>query len=250
MIDGPSIKSQNNKPMKKPIQRDTLISADENREMFDRIALNYDRANRLLSFGRDKIWRQQAVEELQPREEGRYLDVGTGTGDLVAEILKQAHGAHIDGIDPSEKMLQIARSKNLPDSVHFFSADATALPMEDETYDGIILGFSFRNIEQREKALSEFFRVLKPSGRLVILEAVYPKNPIVRLGYKFYSALVPLIGKIWGEGSAYRYLMSSIEAFPSTTIVLKIIHNAGFRDERIQFKAWGAIAIFSIFHKK
>ena len=235
---------------KEPIQRDTLISADENRDMFDRIAAHYDRANRLLSFGRDKIWRQQAVEELQPWDEGRYLDVGTGTGDLVDEILKQAPGAHIDGIDPSEKMLHIAKSKNLPDSVHFFPADATALPMEDETYDGIILGFCFRNIEQREKALSEFFRVLKPGGRLVILEAIYPKNPIVRLGYNLYATLVPLIGKIWGEGSAYRYLMQSIKAFPSIDTFIKIIRSIGFCDEKIQFKAWGAITIFSVFHKR
>ena len=230
---------------KEPIQRDTLISADENRDMFDRIAANYDRANRLLSFGRDKIWRQQAVEELQPWDEGQYLDVGTGTGDLVDEILKQAPGAHIDGIDPSEKMLHIAKSKNLPDSVHFFPADATALPMEDETYDGIILGFCFRNIEQREKALLEFFRVLKPGGRLVILEAVYPKNPIVRLGYNIYSALVPLIGKIWGEGSAYRYLMNSIKHFYTPGTLFLMLHNTGFAFIKMDLKMFGTIVIFS-----
>jgi len=230
---------------KESIQRDTLISADENREMFDRIAENYDRANRILSFGRDKIWRQEAVDELQPEEDGRYLDIGTGTGDLVVEILKQAPGAHIDAIDPSEKMLHIAKSKNLPDNVHFFSADATALPMEDETYDGIILGFSFRNIEQREKAIAEFFRVLKPWGRLVILEAVYPTNPIVRLGYNLYAALVPLIGKIWGEGSAYRYLMQSIKHFPKTNALFVTLHYAGFSFIKTELKMLGTIVIFS-----
>jgi len=226
-------------------QRDTLISADENREMFDRIATHYDQVNRLLSFGRDKIWRQEAVEELQPLPEGRYLDVGTGTGALVSEILKQAPGAHIDGIDPSEKMLQIAQSKNLPDTVHFFSADATALPMEDETYDGIILGFSFRNIEQREKAIAEIFRVLKPWGRLVILEAVYPANPIVRLGYKLYAAIVLLIGKIWGEGSAYRYLMQSIKHFPKPSTLFVTLHYAGFLLIKTELKMLGTIVIFS-----
>ncbi|RKX44412.1 MAG: bifunctional demethylmenaquinone methyltransferase/2-methoxy-6-polyprenyl-1,4-benzoquinol methylase, partial [Verrucomicrobia bacterium] len=131
------------------LERDTLISAEENREMFDRIAKNYDVANRAISMGMDKVWRRKTVELLKPFSGGRYLDVGTGTGDLVFEILDQSANVLIDGIDPAEQMLAIAKDKaeerGVGDAVSFFFADVLDLPMESETFDGIVSGFCFRN---------------------------------------------------------------------------------------------------------
>ncbi|VGO19696.1 bifunctional demethylmenaquinone methyltransferase/2-methoxy-6-polyprenyl-1,4-benzoquinol methylase UbiE [Pontiella sulfatireligans] len=229
--------------------RDTLISAEENRDMFDRIAKNYDAANRAISMGMDKGWRRKTVELLKPFRGGRYLDIGTGTGDLVFEILDQSANVLIDGIDPAEQMLEIAKDKaaqrNVGDAVSFFSADALDLPMEGDTYDGIVSGFCFRNIERRQKALEEMLRVLKPGGVLVILEATYPENALVRLGYKLYTPLVPIIGKMLGGGAAYKYLMDSIEDFPRPATVTDMFSAAGFSNVRFKAMTCGTVCIFS-----
>ena len=230
-------------------ERDTLISAEENREMFDRIAKSYDPANRALSFGMDRSWRRKAVGLLKPFRGGRYLDIGTGTGDLVFEILRQSANVLIDGIDPSEPMLEIARAKaekqSVGDAVSFFAADALDLPMGSETYDGIVSGFCFRNIERRQKALEEMLRVLKPGGMLVVLEATYPESRVVRLGYKLYAPLVPMIGKWMGGGSAYKYLMKSIEDFPRPRSVMDMFREAGFAEVQCTPLTFGTVCVFS-----
>ncbi len=212
--------------------------------MFDRIAKNYDAANRALSLGMDRGWRRKAVGMLKPVRGGRYLDIGTGTGDLVFEILRQAGGAKVDGIDPAEQMLEVARNKSENDSVSFFTADALDLPMESGTYDGIVSGFCFRNIEHRKKALEEMLRVLNPGGKLVILEATYPANPVVRLGYKLYAPLVPIIGKMLGGGSAYKYLVDSIEDFPKPGTVTDMFRDAGFAEVQCTPLTFGTVCIF------
>jgi len=229
--------------------RDTLISAEENRKMFDRIAKNYDAANRAISMGMDRGWRRKTVQLLKPFRGGRYLDVGTGTGDLVFEILDQSANVLADGIDPSEQMLAIARDKaakrGVGDSVSFFTADAMDLPMESDTYDGIVSGFCFRNIERRQRALEEMRRVLKPGGMLAILEATYPESALIRLGYKCYTPLVPLIGRMLGGGSAYRYLVDSIEDFPKPATVVDMFSAAGFSHVEYQPLTFGTVCIFS-----
>jgi demethylmenaquinone methyltransferase/2-methoxy-6-polyprenyl-1,4-benzoquinol methylase len=217
--------------------------------MFDRIAKNYDAANRAISMGMDRVWRRKAVELLRPFRGGRYLDIGTGTGDLVFEILDQSANVLVDGIDPSEQMLAIARDKaakrGTGDAVNFFAADALDLPMESETYDGIVSGFCFRNIERRQKALEEMRRVLKPNGVLVILEATYPESSLIRLGYRMYVPLVPLIGKWLGAGGAYKYLVDSIEDFPKPDTITDMFSAAGFSGVRYQSLTFGTVCIFS-----
>ncbi len=217
--------------------------------MFDRIAKNYDVANRAISMGMDRAWRKKTVKILQPFRGGRYLDIGTGTGDLVFEILDQSANVLVDGIDPSEQMLEIARAKairrGVGDAVSFLTADALDLPMESETFDGIISGFCFRNIERRQKALEEMWRVLKPGGRLVILEATYPANPFIRLGYRLYTPLVPILGKILGGGSAYQYLVDSIEDFPKPEAVTDMLSEIGFFKVECKPLTFGTVSIFS-----
>ena len=217
--------------------------------MFDRIAKNYDAANRAISMGMDRGWRRKTVEVLRPFRGGRYLDVGTGTGDLVFEILKQSAHVLVDGIDPSEQMLAIARDKAVTrgagDPVSFISGDALQLPMENDTYDGIVSGFCFRNIERRQKALEEMRRVLKPGGRLVILEATYPESAVIRLGYRLYTPLVPVVGRVMGGGSAYKYLVDSIEDFPKPETVTDMFSAAGFRRVQCTPLTFGTVCMFS-----
>lgn len=230
-------------------ERDTLISAEENRAMFDRIAKNYDVANRAISMGMDKGWRRETVKVLKPFRGGRYLDIGTGTGDLVFEILDQSGNTLIDGIDPSEQMLAVARDKaekrGVGDTVNFLTADALDLPMESDTYDGIVSGFCFRNIERRQKALEEMRRVLKPGGHLVVLEATYPESAFVRFGYKCYTPIVPLIGRCLGGGAAYKYLIDSIEDFPKPDNVTDMFIAAGYSGVRHKPMTCGTVCIFS-----
>ncbi len=231
-------------------ERDTLISAKENREMFDRIADEYDVANRIISGGMDRLWRSHAVAQLKPRRNGRYLDVGTGTGDLAFEILDQvADQVLVDGIDPAEQMLAVARGKaarrGVDDAVNFFPADALELPMADDNYDGIISGFCFRNIEHRRKALEEMLRVLKPGGRLVVLEATFPENVFVRVGYRLFTSWVPVIGQLWGRGKAYKYLLDSIEDFPQLSEVNAMFNAAGFSMVHCTPLTLGCVSIFS-----
>lgn len=217
--------------------------------MFDRIAKNYDAANRAISMGMDRGWRQKTVQILKPFRGGRYLDIGTGTGDLVFEILDQSANVLVDGIDPAEQMLAIARDKaakrGIGDSVSFFTADALELPMESDTYDGIVSGFCFRNIERRQRALEEMRRVLKPGGILAILEATYPESPLIRFGYKLYTPLVPLIGRVLGGGAAYKYLVDSIEDFPKPETVTDMFSAAGFCHVQCTPLTFGTVCIFS-----
>jgi demethylmenaquinone methyltransferase/2-methoxy-6-polyprenyl-1,4-benzoquinol methylase len=230
-------------------EKDTLISADENRAMFDRIAACYDAANRLISMGMDRRWRRDAIRLLRPFRGGRYLDIGTGMGDLVFEMLDQSANVLIDAVDPAEKMLEIARAKaarrGIGDTVSFFTADALDLPMERDTYDGIVSAFCFRNIERRQAALEEMLRVLRPGGMAVILEATYPARPLVRAGYRLYTPLVPLIGRLLGGGEAYRYLMDSIDDFPQPGTVTDMLSAAGFSGVQCRPLTFGIVCIFS-----
>lgn len=229
--------------------RDTLISAEENRAMFNRVAKHYDAANRAISIGRDRSWRRKTVQLVKPFGGGRYLDVGTGTGDLAFEILDQTANVSIDGIDPAEQMLAIAREKakqrGVGDEVSFFSADALELPMESNTYDGIVSGFCFRNIERRQKALEEMRRVLKSGGMLAILEATCPESAFIRLGYKLYMPLVPLIGRFMGGGTAYKYLVDSIQDFPKPETVTDMFSAAGFCHVQCTPLTFGTVCIFT-----
>ncbi len=181
--------------------RDSLMSADDNRRMFDRIARRYDLMNRLLSCGLDRRWRRKAVETLAPRPGGRYLDVGCGTGDLAVEILRQCPGASVVGIDPAEGMLAIAEAKiaraGLTGGAGFQTGDAEALDFADGEFAGVISAFCLRNIAHRTRALMEMRRVIAPGGQAVILELTVPTSRIVRAGHWLHTrCLVPLAGRL------------------------------------------------------
>ena len=200
--------------------------------MFNRISRWYDFLNHLLSFGQDIIWRRRAVSRLLEEKGEVFLDVATGTGDVAFEILRQRPSALVCGLDPASDMLKVAKKKASKKGrkVLLVSGEGENLPFPEESFDGITIAFGIRNVEDRAKALSEFFRVLKPGGVLVILEFSKPRG-LFGVVYDFYfNVLLPLIGWIVsGDREAYSYLPASVARFPEPCEFAKEIIRAGFR---------------------
>jgi demethylmenaquinone methyltransferase / 2-methoxy-6-polyprenyl-1,4-benzoquinol methylase len=228
---------------------DALITANENRDMFDRIAPHYDGTNRILSIGLDRYWRRTAVKRLAPFAGGNYLDLGCGTGDVALEILNQQPGSRVTGIDPSEGMLELGtnkvRSAGLERSITLLKGDALALQFEDNVFDGAITSFCIRNITDRGRALEEINRVVRPGGSLVILELTHPGGPIMRPLFQVYTSFVfPLITGIMSSIPAYRYLAASMAHFPKPEALAASMKQAGFVRTEFSFLTWGIVTIF------
>ena len=226
------------------------MSAEDNRRMFDRIAGRYDRMNRILSLGLDRTWRRRAVELLAPRPGGRYLDVGTGTGDVAIEIARRCAAAEVVGIDPAEGALALARGKTAAAAagrVTFRPQRATALEFPDASFDGAISAFCLRNVTDRLAALAEVRRVLAPTGRAVVLELTVPDGPLAGALHRLATArLVPLAGHLIArDADAYRYLVESVRAFPPRAAVLAMFDRAGFVRTRATPVHGGLVTIFT-----
>lgn len=189
---------------------------------FDKIARTYDRLNRVMTLGLDRRWRKHAVTELH----GKVLDVACGTGDMCVELLKR--GCEVTGVDLSEEMLAIAKVKGERLKVKVEIADAENLPFEDESFDGVTCAFGVRNFVHLEQGLSEMLRVLKPGGRMVILELATPDSPLIRPFYNLYTKhIIPWLGsRIAGNREAYTYLPESVERFPKGDAFLRLFSNA------------------------
>ncbi len=189
---------------------------------FDKIARSYDRLNRVMSLGLDRLWRRCAVRGLS----GKVLDVACGTGDMVCELQKQ--GCSVVGIDLSEKMLSIARQK--APAATCLIADAENLPFAEGEFDAVTCAFGVRNFVHLQKGLSEMLRVLKPGGCMVILELATPDNKLLRPFYSFYTKhIIPWLGsRIAGNREAYTYLPESVERFPKGDAFLEIIQHSTF----------------------
>ncbi len=229
--------------------RDTLIPADENRAMFDRIARFYDGTNRILSLGLDRYWRRKALDRLDIQAGGRYLDVGAGTADVAIAIVRREPTARVVGLDPSVGMLSIGREKiaglGLSDAVTLIPGDALDLPFPDSTFDGVIIAFCIRNVTDRRRALREFRRVLTPGGRLVILELTDPVGRLMRPLFRIYSNVVmPAITKVTSSASAYRYLTDSMMDFPPAERFSGIVGEAGFTNASFTRLTGGIVTIF------
>lgn len=234
----------------KPLGRDSLLSAEDNRLMFNRIARWYDFMNRLLSLRQDVRWRRKAVAELAPVDGARYLDVGCGTGDMAIEIVRRCPRAAVVGIDPAEKMLSIARKKTthagLERALSFQVGDGMHIEFPDESFAGAVCAFCIRNITHRSKAMTEMNRVLTRGSRLVILESTTPANSVLRFGHKLYSrCIIPTAGRLIARsGRAYRYLVDSIETLPRPEKLAEMLTQAGFQDVRCIPLLGGSATVF------
>ena len=209
------------------------------RTMLDRIAPVYDAMNRVMTVGLDQRWRRLTAE-LAVRDGDRVLDACCGTGDLALADLK-AGAASVVGLDFSPRMLERARRKS--DAVEWLEGDMLALPFEDSSFDAVTVGFGVRNVEDLEAGLRELRRVLKPGGRLGVLEITRPRGllrPFFRL---WFDVLVPLLGKVLPGGKAYTYLPASVRRFPGPDDLQEVMERAGFGSVTYRLLAGGIVAL-------
>ena len=204
------------------------------RRLFDKIAPDYDRLNHILSLNIDKGWRRKAVRQIADEDRAmKILDVACGTADFTIEIAQKVPPAsEVIGIDISEGMMAIGKEKikKAGVSAELHNADCEALPYEDNTFDRISVGFGVRNFEHLDIGLKEMFRVLRPEGKLVILELSVPSNAVVRWFYKLYFLkILPAVGGlVSGDRGAYEYLPASVLRFPAPELFIQMMRDSGF----------------------
>jgi demethylmenaquinone methyltransferase/2-methoxy-6-polyprenyl-1,4-benzoquinol methylase len=208
------------------------------RRMFDRIAPVYDAMNRLMTAGLDRRWRDEAAAAVV-RPGDRVLDACCGTGDLAIAAAKA--GGKVTGLDFSEPMLARAREKN-PD-IDWVSGDALGLPFPDGSFDAATVGFGVRNLDDLERGLAELRRVLKPGGRLAILEITRPQGVLAPFYRFWFDGVIPLAGTVLPGGSAYSYLPASVRRFPAPQALAKLLDEAGFDEIRWRLFAGGIVAL-------
>ncbi len=219
--------------------------------MFDSIAWRYDFLNHFLSLHIDKIWRRKAVNELRGRTLDRVLDVATGTADLALAVQKRLRPRHIVGIDISEGMLEIGRKKiekkGLGQQIALLHGASENIPFDDRTFDAVTVAFGVRNFENLEKGLHEMLRVLKPGGKVVILEFSVPKNRFFRSLYYFYFLrILPFVGRLVSkDAGAYTYLPDSVRSFPSGAYFKKIAESCGYSKVTVRTLSFGIACIYT-----
>lgn len=201
-------------------------------EFFDAIAERYDLLNRVLSFGIDRGWRRRTVRSVALRPGMRVLDLATGTGDLAIEIARSCAGVEVVGLDPSRGMLDVGREKvrarGLEQRVRLVEGDAQSLPFDAASFDAITIAFGIRNVPDRALALREMVRVGKPGARIAILELGEPRNGILGPLARFHiRVLVPRIGALLSGAREYRYLQTSIAAFPTPEAFTSTMRESG-----------------------
>jgi demethylmenaquinone methyltransferase / 2-methoxy-6-polyprenyl-1,4-benzoquinol methylase len=213
------------------------------RAMFDRIAGVYDLMNSVMTAGLHHRWRERAVDLARVEPGGRALDVATGTGDLAIELVRRVGPTgEVIGTDFSEGMLERARGKGK--AVTWEWADAMDLPYEDGSFDAATVGFGARNFGDLDRGLAEMARVVKPGGRVVVLEITTPTKPPLSTFFRlWFDSIVPLLGRISGEDEAYTYLPNSVKRFPSPRELAGKLEAAGLTDISWILTAGGIIAI-------
>jgi demethylmenaquinone methyltransferase/2-methoxy-6-polyprenyl-1,4-benzoquinol methylase len=199
-------------------------------DMFDRIAARYNLMNRLMTFGQDMKWRRFVVEQARLMPGDKLLDLATGTGDIAFEALRMVKGIQAVGGDFSLGMMRVGQHQALGDRVFWTGADALNLPYPDNTFDAVTAGYLIRNVHDIPRAFAEQFRVLRPGGRVVILDTSPPPRnllrPFILLHLKY---IIPTLGKLVSQNAdAYQYLPESTQAFKTPEELAAIMRRAGF----------------------
>ncbi len=222
--------------------RSGTLEEGQVRAMFDRIAGVYDVMNSVMTAGLHHRWRERAVDLARVGPGSRALDVATGTGDLAIELASR--GADVVGSDFSEGMLERARVKST--AVHWEQGNAQALSYADDSFDACTVGFGARNFSDLALGLREMTRVVRPGGRVVILEITTPTKPPLSTFFSlWFDRIVPLLGRVTGEDQAYTYLPSSVKRFPAPRELGGLMVEAGLSDVRWILTAGGIIALHS-----
>lgn len=218
--------------------------------MFDNIAPAYDRLNHTLSLGIDKYWRKKAIGWLISSHPETILDIATGTGDFALQAYHTLQPDSITGVDISEGMMEIGREKisrlHLEDKISFRKEDCLSLSFNDESFDAITVAFGIRNFEDIDAGLKEMYRVLKKSGRLVILELSTPQQFPMKQLYSIYSkSIIPTLGKmISKDDKAYHYLPESIKAFPQGKEITNKLKQTGFTEATYTSLTFGICTLY------
>lgn len=241
------------------------------RSLFDSIAKDYDKLNHILSLGIDRIWRRRALKWILGADETqripeadrarqtqggtsplKVLDIACGTGDLSLDIAKHGNAATaVTGLDLSEGMLEVMRRKveaaGLSDRISTVRGSSEKMDFADNSFDRASIAFGIRNFEDRQKALREILRVLKPGGRLVILELSTPSNPVLKWLYCLYfTNILPLAGGlVSGNKAAYKYLPASVLAFPGKDEWMAVMRGCGYRNVRHKAFTFGICRMYS-----
>lgn len=216
-------------------------------DMFGRIAGRYNLMNRLMTFGQDLKWRRFVVQQARLPKGGKLLDLATGTGDIAFEALKVVPNATVIGGDFSLPMMRVGQKLPMGHRVGWTGADALNLPFPDGSFDAVTSGYLVRNLVDIPRTFVEQFRVLKPGGRIVVLDSSPPKNNIFRPFIEIHLRyIIPLLGRIVAgkEGAdAYQYLPSSTQAFKTPEELVNLMEKAGFRNVQFKTFMFGTMAV-------
>ena len=221
------------------------------RDLFSDVAKKYDVMNDVMSMGIHRVWKEAMMDWLAPRGGQRLLDVAGGTGDVAFKFLKRAGHGHATVCDLTEGMLiegrKRAEAEEMVDSLDWVVGDAMALPFEDNTFDVYTISFGIRNVTRPQEALNEAYRVLRPGGRLMVLEFSQLPNPVMQKAYDLYSFnVIPRMGQvIASDRDSYQYLVESIRNFPDQETFLGMVRKAGFGNEKYRNLTMGIAALHS-----
>ncbi len=233
-----------------PYQHSSLNKKEQVALMFNHIAKNYDRLNRLLSFRIDVLWRRTAIRKMQNLPHAFVLDIATGTGDLAIQIAKKMPTAKVIGIDIATEMLAFAKQKiakeNLSSRIEMQTQDAEELNFKNHTFDLASVAFGIRNFQNLNAGLAEISRVLKPNGTLIILEFSTPQKKIIQLFYRLYATVfIDFLGRLISKDkNAYAYLNKSSAAFPEPSRLKEILFKHQFKDVTVQPLTFGICTLY------
>ena len=224
-------------------------------DVFSSVAGKYDIMNDAMSFGLHRIWKDKMLSYIQPRNDTKMLDLAGGTGDIGFRYLKKAYALNLDAsviiTDVNEHMLEEGKARavdqNILRNVEWAIVDAQEIPYDDNSFDFVTISFGIRNVTDRDKALTEIFRVLKPGGMFVCMEFSHVDHEILAKCYDLFSFnILPKMGKlIAGDEDSYRYLVESIREFPSREVFMAMMRTAGFESVSCETLSQGVVALYA-----